>query len=95
MKITEKVAFNIASKASYVYILSGQKLIKNASLQSNSVTRQVNLGQKLMENAKLKNSNATFLSNFQTGRKVGASRFQLQLTRKAGKSGKKEEANGN
>ena len=44
---------NIASVASYVYILSGQKLIKNArngqfdeflktlSLRSNSVTRQV------------------------------------------------------
>ena len=30
MKIIEKVAFNIASEASYVYILSGQKLIKNA-----------------------------------------------------------------
>ena len=30
MKITEKVAFNIASEASYVYILSGQKFIKNA-----------------------------------------------------------------
>ena len=29
LKITEKVSFNIASKASYVYILSGQKLIKN------------------------------------------------------------------
>ena len=28
--ITEKVSFNIASEASYVYILSGQKLIKNA-----------------------------------------------------------------
>ena len=28
-KITEKVSFNIASVASYVYILSGQKLIKN------------------------------------------------------------------
>ena len=26
----KKVAFNIASEASYVYILSGQKLIKNA-----------------------------------------------------------------
>ena len=25
-----KVSFNIASEASYVYILSGQKLIKNA-----------------------------------------------------------------
>ena len=28
MKITENVSFNIASEASYVYILSGQKLIK-------------------------------------------------------------------
>ena len=30
LKITEKVSFNIASEASYVCILSGQKLIKNA-----------------------------------------------------------------
>ena len=30
LKITEKVLFNIASEVSYVYILSGQKLIKNA-----------------------------------------------------------------
>ena len=30
LKITEKVSFNIASEASYVYILSGKKLIKNA-----------------------------------------------------------------
>ena len=30
LKITEKVSFNIASEASYVYIVSGQKLIKNA-----------------------------------------------------------------
>ena len=28
--ITEKVSFNIASEASYLYILSVQKLIKNA-----------------------------------------------------------------
>ena len=28
LKITEKVSFNIASEASYVYILSGKKLIK-------------------------------------------------------------------
>ena len=27
LKITEKVSFNIASEASYVYILNGQKLI--------------------------------------------------------------------
>ena len=55
LKITEKVSFNIASEASYIYILSGQKFIKkvkngqflgeflnNWSLRSNSVTRQVN-----------------------------------------------------
>ena len=30
LKITEKVSFNIASEASYIYIISGQKLIKNA-----------------------------------------------------------------
>ena len=29
LKVTEKVSFNIASEASYVYILSRQKLIKN------------------------------------------------------------------
>ena len=29
LKITEKVSFNIASEAGYVYILNGQKLIKN------------------------------------------------------------------
>ena len=30
LKITEKVSYNIASEASYAYILSGLKLIKNA-----------------------------------------------------------------
>ena len=30
LKITEKVSFNVVSEASYVYILSGQKSIKNA-----------------------------------------------------------------
>ena len=30
LKITEKVPFNIASEASYFYILTGQKLIKKA-----------------------------------------------------------------
>ena len=30
LKITEKVSFNIVSEAIYVYILSGQRLIKNA-----------------------------------------------------------------
>ena len=30
LEIIEKVSFNIASEASYVYLLSGQKFIKNA-----------------------------------------------------------------
>ena len=30
LKITKRVAFNIASEASYVYILRGQKFTKNA-----------------------------------------------------------------
>ena len=30
LKIIEKVAFNIVSEASYIYILSGQKLVINA-----------------------------------------------------------------
>ena len=33
LKITEKVAFNIASEASYVFILSEQKLVENAKIQ--------------------------------------------------------------
>ena len=32
VKIDRKVAFNIASEASYVYILNGQKFIKNAKI---------------------------------------------------------------
>ena len=30
LKITEKVSFNMASEASYVYVMSGHKFIKNA-----------------------------------------------------------------
>ena len=73
MKITEKVSFNIASEASYVYILSGQKLIKNAKNgqfwqvfenkacgQTVLPDRSVLIGQKLVKNAKIINSNATF-----------------------------------
>ena len=53
LKIVQKVAFNIASEASYVYNLSRQKFIKSAkgvhfieflktwSLRKNSVSRQV------------------------------------------------------
>ena len=68
LKITEKVSFNIASEASYVYILSGQKLIKNAKNgpfwrvfekpkvcgQTVLPDRSVLKGQKLVENAKIK-----------------------------------------
>ena len=32
LKITEKVSFNIASEASYVYILSGQKLVQKPKM---------------------------------------------------------------
>ena len=67
LKITDKVSFNIASGASYVYILSGQKLIKNAKnvpfwrvfenlkLAGQLVLpdRSVLIGQKLVENAKI------------------------------------------
>ena len=53
--MAQKVAFNIASEASYVYIMNGQKFIKNAkmvnfseflktcNLRSNSITGQVTL----------------------------------------------------
>ena len=80
LKITEKVSFNIASKASYVYILSGQKLLKNAKngafwwvfwkLEACGQTvlpdRSVLIGQKLVENAKIQNLKCDILSNFQT-----------------------------
>ena len=62
----KKVALNNASKASYVYILSGQKLIKNAKKvyfgeflktwsygQPLLPDRSVLVGQKLVENAKI------------------------------------------
>ena len=62
-----KVSFNIASEASYVYILSGQKLIKNAKngpfwrvfwkpeAWSQTVVPDSSalVGQKLVENAKI------------------------------------------
>ena len=42
LKITEKVSFNIASEASYVYILSGQKLIKNVVIIHTDKTSDIN-----------------------------------------------------
>ena len=77
LKITEKVSFNIASEASYVYILRGLKLIKDAKngqfgeflkiwcLRSNNGTRQVNMtkiGRKC-HNRKIK---CDILGGFQT-----------------------------
>ena len=70
LKITQKVSFNIASEASYVYILSGQKFIKNAEKgqflrvfdkpevcgQTVLPDRSILIGQKLTENAKMAKS---------------------------------------
>ena len=78
--MTEKVLFNIASEASYGYILSGQKLIKNAKNcpflarfwkraycgQTVLPDRSVLIGQKLVENAKIENVKWDILSTFQT-----------------------------
>ena len=70
LKITEKVSFNIASEASYVYksslkmpkIVHFGEFLKTWSLRSNSVTRQVSFNRTKIggkcQNAK--NSNATF-----------------------------------
>ena len=62
----KKISFNIASEASYVYILSGQKLIKMPKManlasfwkpeacgQTVLPDRSVLIGQKLVENAKM------------------------------------------
>ena len=80
LKITEKVSFNIASEASYGYILSGRKFIKNAKKWSNltsfwqtEATFQTVLpatpplvGQKLMKNAKIEKFRCDILGDFQT-----------------------------
>ena len=66
LKITQKVSFKIASEASYVYILSGQKFIKNAEkgqflrvfdkpevcVQTVLLDRSILIEQKLVEYAK-------------------------------------------
>ena len=81
LKITEKVSFNIASEASYVYIFSGQKLTKIANndpfwrvLENLKIAcgqivlpdKSILIGQKLMENAKMPKFKCDILSNFQT-----------------------------
>ena len=73
LEINQKVSLNIASEASYVYILSRQKLIKNAkmvqfgNLQSNSVTRQLSSNRTKIE-GKCQNSEikCDILKNLQT-----------------------------
>ena len=63
LKIAQKVALNIASEASYVYISSGQKLIKNAKndqfsdfLKTKACCQTVLPDRSiLVENAKIKN----------------------------------------
>ena len=89
LKITEKVSFNIASEASYVYILSGQKLINNAkcsiltsfwqtwSLRSNRVTRQV-IFNRTKIGGKCQNSRATFCVIFKHFALFGFERPQRQ-----------------
>ena len=67
LKITEKVSFNIASEASYIYILSRQKFTKKAKngrilasfwksevcCQTVLPDRSILIGQKSVENAKI------------------------------------------
>ena len=60
LKITEKVSFNIASEASYVYFLRGEKFILEC------YQRSVSIGQKLAKNARIKNFKCGILGNFQT-----------------------------
>ena len=76
LKITEKVSFNIVSEASYVYILSGQKLIKNAQnvpfwkpeacRQTELPDMSVLIWQTLVENAKIEKFKCDIWNNFQT-----------------------------
>ena len=73
----EIVSLNIASGASYVYILSGQKFIKNAKIYSILASfwkpeacgqtvlpdRSLLIGQKLVENAKIQMRHFESFSN--------------------------------
>ena len=70
----------MASKASYVYILNGQKFIKNAKNgqlwrvfgkpeacgQTELLDRSILIGQKLVENAKIEKFKCDILGDFQT-----------------------------
>ena len=79
MKITEKVSFNIASRASYIYNLNGQKFIENAQKWSILATfwkpepygqtvlpdRSLLIGKKLLKNAKFENLKCDIFGDFQ------------------------------
>ena len=76
LKITEKVAFNIASETSYVYILSWQKLIKNARFILASFWKPEACGLTVLPDrskigGKCQNSNATFWVIFKQCVRVG------------------------
>ena len=78
LKITEKASFNIASEASYVYILSGQKLIEKcqkwsilASFWKPEVSgqtvlpdRSLLIEQKMVKNAKIQNLKCDIFGDF-------------------------------
>ena len=86
LKITDKVSFaSETSETSYVYIWSGQKLIKKVPKMVNLASfrkteacgqtvlpdRSVLIGQKLVENAKIPKFKCDILSNFQTMCSIG------------------------
>ena len=79
MKITEKVSFNIASEASYVYNKSGQKFIKNAKNsqfgeflksevggQTVLPDMSILIGQRLVKKAKIEKFKWDIFGYFQT-----------------------------
>ena len=67
LKITEKVSFNSASEASYVYKISGLKFIKNThNGQKVLPDRSLLIGKKLVENAKIEKFLCDILGDFQT-----------------------------
>ena len=66
--VTEKVVFNIASEASYVYILNGQKFIKISQFENKElvVLPDILIGQKLVKKAKIQILKCDIFSDFQT-----------------------------
>ena len=76
LKITEKVSFNNASEASYVYILNGSKKPKMVNLASfetlklevkqNYQTGHFLIGEKLVEYAKIQKLKCDIFGDFQT-----------------------------